>query len=86
MSSLPTGAPNSQVLGNLESQEESKDDGKIFLQSLTEIVDISNFRYKIDNSSIVARNLKSILFSEEFADVVIISGMSPSQERIHAHR
>jgi len=26
------------------------------------------------------------LFSEEFADVVIISGMAPYQEKIYAHR
>ncbi len=41
---------------------------------LTLSLDTSQFRYKVDNSSIVARNLKKIMFSEDFADVVIISG------------
>jgi hypothetical protein len=49
-------------------------------------LDMQNFRYKVDNPSIVARTLKAILFSEDFADVVIISGMHPYQERIYAHR
>lgn len=30
--------------------------------------------YKVANSDIVAQNLSSILFKEEFADVVIIAG------------
>jgi hypothetical protein len=34
----------------------------------------------------VSRNLKRILFAEEFSDVVIIAGMSSYQERICAHR
>lgn len=50
------------------------------------IVDISQFKYKVDNSTIVARNLKNILFQEEFADVVIIAGTAPYQEKIFAHR
>jgi len=49
-------------------------------------MDMSNFRYKVDNSNIVARNLKRIMFSEDFADVVIIAGMQPYQEKIYAHR
>jgi hypothetical protein len=49
-------------------------------------LDTSQFKYKVDNSSIVARNLKRIMFSEEFADVVIVSGQHPGIERIHAHR
>ena len=49
-------------------------------------LDMQNFRYKVDNPSIVARTLKGILFSEDFADIVIISGMHPYQERIFAHR
>jgi len=40
----------------------------------------------VDNSSIVASNLKSLLFSEEFSDVVIVAGTAPYQERIQAHR
>jgi hypothetical protein len=38
---------------------------------------MQNFRYKVDNPQIVARTLKGILFAEDFADVVIISGMHP---------
>ena len=53
---------------------------------LTLSLDTSQFRYKVDNSSIVARNLKKIMFSEDFADVVIISGQHPGTERIFAHR
>jgi hypothetical protein len=33
-----------------------------------------DFKYKIDNSNIVSKNLSSILFKEEFSDVVLICG------------
>ena len=31
-----------------------------------------DFKYKIDNPSMVTRNLMNILFSEKFADVILI--------------
>ena len=46
----------------------------------------SNFKYKIDNSSIVTKNLQDILFNDEFADVFLIAGSSNQQETIAAHR
>jgi len=33
-----------------------------------------DFTYKIDNPSMVTRNLANILFSEEFSDVVLVCG------------
>ena len=42
------------------------------------MADDDQFKYKIDNSSMVTRHLSSILFSEEFADVVLICGGAES--------
>lgn len=33
-----------------------------------------DFSHKIDNPSMVTKNLSSILFSEEFSDVVLVCG------------
>lgn len=48
----------------------------------------NDFTYKIDNASVVTRNLSSILFNEQFSDVVLKceGGADGSNERIFAHR
>lgn len=45
-----------------------------------------NFKHRVDNPFIVTSNLKSILFSEEFSDVLILAGTAPHSEKIPAHR
>lgn len=39
----------------------------------------NDFKYKIDNPSIITKNLGSILFQEEFADVVLVCGADANQ-------
>jgi hypothetical protein len=48
----------------------------------------SSDTYEIENPSVVTHNLNSILFSEEFSDVVIIAGGEGGlpKERIPGHR
>jgi hypothetical protein len=38
-----------------------------------------DFTHKIDNPSMVTRNLANILFSEEFSDVVLVCGQDRGQ-------
>ena len=49
---------------------------------------MSQMMYTIENPNVVTRNLKSILFNEEFADVTIVAGGGGGlpTERIPAHK
>ena len=48
---------------------------KAHSQAHADILSSENeFKYKIDNPSIITKNLGNILFSEEFADVVLVCG------------
>ncbi len=55
-----------------------RDEGKQLQLNIT----TDPFKYKVDNPGIISSNMKHLLFSEDFADVLILAGTAPQVERV----